>query len=147
MFKVKIYTVGRLKEPWLQEAIAEYEKRLSKELKIDWILAKNNSELSAKINRDPPWIALDVKGEQTDSPGFSKQLKTLLQTHGSRLNFLIGGPEGIEKALLDKSIWRWSLSRLTLTHQMVRLILIEQIYRALQIDGGTSYHKSSMGKC
>ena len=141
MFKVKIYTIGRSKETWLQQALAEYEKRLSRDLLIDWILAKDDSELKAKILRDPPFIALDVKGEEIDSVGFSKQFKQLLQANGCRIQFLIGGAQGIEQEILEKSIWKCSLSKLTLTHQMTRLVLVEQLYRALQIEAGTSYHK------
>lgn len=136
MFKVKIYTIGKCKEAWLQGALAEYEKRVSRKMEIEWILAKNDAELGEKIPRDVPWISLDVKGELVDSPALSKKL-----LRSSRLHFLIGGPEGIAQELLEKSAWRWSLSPLTFTHQMVRLLLVEQLYRALEIDAGTSYHK------
>jgi 23S rRNA (pseudouridine1915-N3)-methyltransferase len=136
MFKVKIYTVGKCKETWLQEALAEYEKRLSRTMEIEWILSKNNAELIEKLPRDARWISLDVKGELLDSPALSKKL-----LKNSRLHFLIGGPDGIDPELLAKSAWRWSLSPLTFTHQIVRLLLVEQLYRALEIDAGTSYHR------
>jgi 23S rRNA (pseudouridine1915-N3)-methyltransferase len=136
MFKVKIYTVGKCKEAWLQEALSEYEKRLSRKMEIEWVLAKNDADLSEKLPRDVPWISLDVKGELADSPTLSRKL-----LQNSRLHFLIGGAEGVAQELLNKSAWRWSLSPLTFTHQMVRLLLVEQLYRALEIDAGTSYHK------
>jgi 23S rRNA (pseudouridine1915-N3)-methyltransferase len=136
MFKVKIYTIGKCKEAWLQEALAEYEKRLSKKMDIEWILAKSDADLFQKFPRDVPWIALDVKGELVDSPTLSRKI-----VHCSRLHFLIGGAEGIREELPAKSAWRWSLSPLTFTHQMVRLLLLEQLYRALEIDAGSSYHK------
>jgi 23S rRNA (pseudouridine1915-N3)-methyltransferase len=136
MFKVKIYTIGKSKEPWLQEALAEYEKRLSRKMEIEWVLLKNDAELAEKLPRDIPWISLDVKGDLVDSPALSKKL-----LRASRLHFLIGGPDGLSKELLEKSAWRWSLSPLTFTHQMVRLLLLEQLYRAFEIDAGTSYHK------
>jgi 23S rRNA (pseudouridine1915-N3)-methyltransferase len=139
MFKVKIYTIGKLKDAWLQEALEEYEKRLSRRVEIEWILAKNDAELSEKL--EGPYIALDPKGELLDSPSFSKKLSHLFQQQGSRLQFLIGGSEGISPALLRTSLWRWSLSPLTFTHQMTRLILLEQLYRAMEIDLGTAYHK------
>ncbi|MDE3046377.1 MAG: 23S rRNA (pseudouridine(1915)-N(3))-methyltransferase RlmH [Verrucomicrobiota bacterium] len=139
MFKVKIYTIGRLKETWLQEALAEYEKRLSRQIGVEWVLAKNERELTEKIQS--PWIALDVRGELVDSVALSKKLLKLFSHHGSRLNFLIGGSEGIDPLLLEKSAWRWSLSPLTFTHQMTRLILLEQLYRAIEIDSGSAYHK------
>lgn len=139
MFKVKIYSVGKSKETWLQEALAEYEKRLSRQIEIEWVFVKDDAQLTEKLTA--PWIALDVQGESVDSVSLSKKLLGLFQTHGSRLNFLIGGADGIEKRLLEQSVWNWSLSKLTFTHQMTRLILLEQLYRSMQIDTGTSYHK------
>jgi 23S rRNA (pseudouridine1915-N3)-methyltransferase len=141
MFKVKIYTIGKLKDSWLQEALAEYEKRLSRDIEIEWILAKTDEELEEKISKENHWIALDPNGELVDSPRFSKKLLQLFEKQGSRLNFLIGGSDGIPEQLKRKSLWKWSLSPLTFTHQMTRLILIEQLYRALEIESGSSYHK------
>jgi len=139
MIKVKIYTIGRCKDSWLQEALAEYEKRLSNQVQFEWILAKNDEELESKLQA--PWIALDPKGELLDSPSLSKKWMKLVQTHGARLNILIGGSDGIPKHLLNKSVWNWSLSPLTFTHQMTRLILLEQLYRAFEIEMGSEYHK------
>ncbi len=137
MFKVKIFTVGKTREPWLQAALAEYEKRLSAYAKIQWMLAKNSDELAAKAMQESPWIALDVRGELVDSPRASQKLLKI----GARWNFVIGDAEGLPSPLLEKSAWRWSLSPLTFTHQMTRLVLLEQIYRALEINAGSSYHK------
>ena|SRR3990167_1227216 len=139
MLKVKIYTIGKCKESWLQEAIDEYEKRLSHHIQVEWILAKNEEELQNKIIS--PFICLDVQGELVDSIHLSKKLMKLFEIGGSRLHFLIGGAHGIPKTLLEKSIWKWSLSPLTFTHQMTRLLLLEQLYRAQEIAEGTSYHK------
>lgn len=134
MFKVKIFTVGKTREAWLQAALAEYEKRLSPKASVDWVLAKSAESL---VVPEPTWVALDVKGELVDSPTLSRKLLKL----GTRWNFVIGDAEGVPPALLQKSAWRWSLSPLTFTHQMTRLILLEQVYRALEIDAGSSYHK------
>lgn len=136
MIKVKIFTVGKCKEVWLQEALAEYEKRLSHKMEIEWILVKNDAELSDKLPRNTPYICLDVKGELVDSPTLAKKISS-----HSRLHFVIGGPDGIDPELLSQSTWRLSLSPLTFTHQMVRLLLIEQLYRALEINAGSSYHR------
>lgn len=139
MLKVKIYTIGRVKEFWLQEALADYEKRLRRTVEVEWALFKTDRELAEKIA--PPWIALEGQGELIDSIQFSKKVMKLFAHHGSRLQFLIGGAEGIPQELLAKSVWRWSLSPLTFTHQMARLLLLEQLYRALEIESGTGYHK------
>jgi 23S rRNA (pseudouridine1915-N3)-methyltransferase len=139
MFKVKIFSIGKSKEPWLKEALTEYEKRLSRQMEIEWCFAKDDAQLLEKATS--PLVVLDVKGEQTDSLGVAKKLEHLFQANGSRLNFLIGGAGGIPKKILEQSVWVWSLSQLTFTHQMTRLILLEQLYRAMQIEAGTSYHK------
>lgn len=134
MIKVKIFTVGKTREAWLQAALAEYEKRLAPRASINWVLAKNSESL---LVSEPSWIALDVKGELVDSVTLSRKLMKL----GARWNFVIGDADGVPPELIQKSSWRWSLSPLTFTHQMTRLILLEQVYRALEIDEGSSYHK------
>jgi len=133
MFKVKMYSEGKLKEPWLREALAEYEKRLSRKCLLEWVLT---DELPKA-----PWIALDPGGELLDSETFSRKFIHYLTKHGSRANVLIGGPDGIPKPVLAQSAWKLSLSPLTFTHQMVRLIWVEQIYRAFEIDAGSLYHR------
>jgi 23S rRNA (pseudouridine1915-N3)-methyltransferase len=123
MIKVKIYTIGKCKDSWLLEALVEYEKRLSKQVQFEWVLCKNDEELELKAQS--PWISLSPEGEKC----------------GSRLNILIGGSDGIPKSMLAKSVWIWSLSPLTFTHQMTRLLLLEQVYRAFEIESGSDYHK------
>src|SRR3989344_2292108 len=112
MLKVKIYTIGRVKESWLQEALSDYEKRLRRAVEVKWVLAKTDRELAEKVAA--PWIALDVKGTLIDSVQCSKKLMKLFSECGSRLSFLIGGAEGLPEELLKKSLWRWRLSPLTL---------------------------------
>ena len=108
-------------------------------MEIEWSFAKDEADLAKKAV--PPWVALDIQGEELDSLGASKRLENLFLTHGSRLHFLIGGADGIPQKMVEQSVWKWSLSPLTFTHQMTRLILLEQLYRAVQIASGTSYHK------
>lgn len=139
MLKVKIYTIGKCKESWLQEALNEYEKRLISKIQIEWVLAKNDADLETKITS--PYICLDVQGDLIDSVRLSQKLTKFFELYGSKLHFLIGGANGIPKHLLDKSIWRWSLSPLTFTHQITRLLFLEQLYRANEIIEGSSYHK------
>lgn len=140
MLKVKVITTGKCKEAWLQEALAEYEKRLSKTAEILWIEARNNAHL-AELLKEEPFIALDPKGELLDSLALSSKLMKLFADRGSRLTFGIGGPDGFSPDLLKKALWRWSLSPLTFTHQATRLILAEQIYRSFEISRGSPYHK------
>lgn len=141
MFKVKILTVGKCKEAWLADALAEYAKRLQGKLSIEWLLAKNDLQLAAWASAEPHLIALDPKGELLTSEAFSARLAETLAEGGSRLAFAIGGPEGLPRQLLEKARRKWSLSPLTFTHQIARLILAEQLYRALEIEKGSQYHK------
>lgn len=138
MFKVKVLSQGRCKERWLASALQEYEKRLSHQLQIEWVLTEDLVSVCAK---EPLLIALDLKGEMLSSEAFSKKLGKLLIEGGSRLSFVIGGSEGIPDPILKKAHWIWSLSCLTFTHQIVRLLLLEQVYRALEIQKGSQYHK------
>jgi 23S rRNA (pseudouridine1915-N3)-methyltransferase len=136
MFKVKILTIGKCKEEWLANALAEYEKRLSRTLAIEWVLVKDDVQLELIASQEP-FIALDPKGELLTSELWSQKMLKL----GLRLVFVIGGAEGLSQTLLKKAQFKWSLSPLTFTHQMTRLILVEQLYRALEIERGSQYHK------
>lgn len=136
MFKVKVVAQGRSKEKWLHEAMAEYEKRLTGKMEIEWIFVDTPEELVERASRESRLIALDVQGELLSSEKLSRKI---FSEWGSRIAFAIGGPDGLPPLL--RPFYRWSLSPLTFTHQMVRLILIEQLYRALEIDRGSSYHK------
>jgi 23S rRNA (pseudouridine1915-N3)-methyltransferase len=141
MFKVKVLTIGRAKESWLLEALREYEKRLQGTLQFEWKIGKNEAQLAEWAREEAHLIALDPKGELFDSEQLSQRLMRLFVERGSRLTFLIGGAEGIPADILSRCAWKWSLSPLTFTHQATRLLLVEQIYRALEIAKGSSYHK------
>ena len=141
MLKIKVLAVGKCKELWLNEALSDYEKRLSPSLRLEWVFPRSDKELAAALEQEASFIALDPKGTALDSPSFSRKLMKLFEEQGSRLVLVIGGPEGIPKELLKKALFSWSLSPLTFTHQIVRLILVEQLYRALEIAKGSPYHK------
>ena len=141
MYKVKVYTVGKAKEDWLQEALKEYERRLKPSLLVEWILAKNDEQLKQFLEKETNFFCLDPQGKPFNSAEFSSFLLRTLQECHCRLTFVIGGAEGIPATLKAKSRSLISLSSLTFTHQMTRLILIEQIYRALEISKGGAYHK------
>ena len=138
MFKVKVITQGKAKESWLIHALAEYEKRLTGKMDIEWILLSKPKELEEKALKEPNLIALDIKGKYLTSEEFSH---SLFSKWGARPCFVIGGAEGLQPTILAHAKYRFSLSSLTFTHQMVRVILVEQLYRALEIREGSSYHK------
>lgn len=135
MFKVKVITQGKTKESWLTEALLIYEKRLKGKMEIEWILT---DEIEQKAMKEFSFIALDILGESITSEQFSHKLFNLW---GSRITFVIGGATGLSPKIQEAAKHRISFSKLTFTHQMVRLILIEQLYRALEIEEGSSYHK------
>lgn len=133
MLKIKIISPGKIKENWLKEALSEYEKRLSHTISIEWVLKE--------VQPEPPYICLHPKGASYTSSAFSRFLYKEWEMQGSRLTFVIGGPTGLSSQILQESSHLISLSELTFTHQHTRLILLEQIYRATQIEKGTDYHK------
>lgn len=136
MFKVKVLTIGKCKENWLIEALAEYEKRLRGRMIIDWQLAKDDAQLIEWACLQP-YIALDPKGQLLTSEAWSEKIMQI----GTRLCFVIGGAEGLPSQIVKQAPFRWSLSPLIFTHQITRLILVEQLYRAMEIERGSQYHK------
>lgn len=141
MIIVKIATVGKTKESWLKEAIHEYEKRLSHDLKIEWILTKDQNSLEELVSKESNWIYLDVSGNQLSTPQLAQKWEIWKREFNSRISFTIAGDLGWSKQSLTTAHTSLSLSLLTFTHQMCRLVLIEQIYRCEQIAKGSSYHK------
>jgi 23S rRNA (pseudouridine1915-N3)-methyltransferase len=141
MYKIKIFSIGKTKEAWLSDAISEYEKRLKTIMPIDWIFAKNNAQLTAFLEKESPFIALVPSAKEVTSRQFASHIHLWLERFGSRLNFVIGGAEGIPSQIEGKAFQRLSLSKLTFTHQIARLILVEQLYRAGEIQKGSEYHK------
>jgi len=141
MFKIKIITIGKTKEKWLNLAIAEYEKRLSNSCKIELICLKDQDELEKSLTKEHNYICLDLNGENFSSIEFSKFLINELEEQKSKLAFVIGGSEGLSVQIKQRAMFSISLSKLTFTHQMSRLILLEQIYRSLEIEKGSHYHK------
>lgn len=140
MLKLKIFSIGKNKERWLEEAIQEYTKRLQPTMSIEWIWAKDSSHLVELVRKEPFVICLDPAGQMHKSEQFAAYLQQAWISGKSRLVFVIGGAEGLPIDL-KKNYPLISLSSLTFTHQLTRLILIEQIYRAMEILKGSDYHK------
>lgn len=138
MFKVKIITTGKCKEEWLAKALLDYEKRLFPKMKIEWVLTTTEKALKEKVLKESSWIALDLAGTSLKSEELSLRL---FSSWGLKPVFVIGGADGLDEEIRKKASFRWSLSSLTFTHQIVRLLLVEQLYRALEIEAGSSYHK------
>jgi 23S rRNA (pseudouridine1915-N3)-methyltransferase len=140
MLKLKILSIGKTKEEWLEEGLKEYIKRLKPSLSLETVWAKNDAHLIELCQKEPIAIGLDPQGQLLTSEQFSAFLSQCWEKGGSRLTIVIGGAEGLP-SILKQQLMLISLSPMTFTHQLTRLILVEQIYRALEIRKGSRYHK------
>lgn len=140
MIKIKLLSVGKTKEKWLSEALEEYSKRLSAVVQIESVWAKDDRQLLEWVYKEERFLCLDPGGQLYTSKEFSELLSQQWEKGGSRLTFVIGGAEGLPQELKERGTLI-SLSPLTFTHQITRLILVEQIYRAAEIQKGSHYHK------
>ena len=137
----KIIAIGKIKKKWIQEGIEMYLKRLPglevKEIK-DSTLTKEEHSIKEIISKNEILITLNENGQSFTS----KQLATkLLNSHNQNITFVIGGASGLPISLNNKAAWQLSLSPLTFPHEIARLLLIEQLYRAKTITQGGPYHK------
>ncbi len=140
MITVTILSVGKNKEPWLVNAIETYVSRLTSTLRIVFVYTKDDNQLTALAEKERSVICLDPSGETFSSEEFCSMLYENIGKGGSRLTFVIGAAEGLPQELKTRHPLM-SMSKLTFTHQITRLLLIEQIYRATEIRRGSKYHK------
>ena len=150
---IKIICVGKIKEKYLKDAISEYQKRLSKYTKIEIIELNDISNLNKNdiIEKEGPnildhikdkgyVITLDINGDKMYSVTFADTLsKTLIIN--SNIVFIVGGSYGLSNSVSNRSNFKLSFSDLTFPHQLFRVILLEQIYRAFKINNNEEYHK------
>ena len=148
---IKIICVGKIKEKYFVSAINEYLKRLSKYVKIDIVEIKDEAraevalkiegeKILSKIKDDEYVIALDIAGEKISSIDFAKKIDKVFNNN-SKLTFVIGGSYGLSQEVKKRSNYLLSFSKMTFPHQLFRVILLEQIYRAYKINNNESYHK------
>ena len=158
MFRVTVIAVGRLKEPWLRDGFAEYQKRLSAYCDLSVVevpehrlpddpspaqiqkgLAQEGRAILEKVGKTP-FAALCIEGKELSSAAFARFLEERQQAAGS-LAFVIGGSFGLSPEVKEQAAARLSLSPMTFPHQLFRVVLAEQIYRGFSILGGGKYHK------
>lgn len=145
MIKVNIVCVGKIKEEFFRQAVAEYSKRLSRfcDFKITEIAEGKSLDIEAEgILRAANGykIALCIEGEKEDSLSFARRMKALCD-RGAEISFIIGSSCGLSDKVKSKADFELSFSDMTFPHQLMRVILSEQIYRAFMINGGSEYHK------
>ena len=140
--RIRILAVGKVRKSWVQEGVALYLKRLPglvvTELK-DSTMAKEAEAIAAALRPDERLVLLTEEGRTYDSVAFAQQLRN---SGSERLAFVIGGAEGLDPALKARANWRLSLSPMTFPHELARLLLLEQLYRASSILQGGPYHKA-----
>ena len=158
--KITILAVGKLKEKYWKQAIAEYEKRLGayskiemievpdekapenmRDKEIEQVKEKEGQRLLAKIKPQATVITLEIQGKMLSSEGLAKELQQRMTQGQSDFVFVIGGSNGLHQDVLNRSNYALSFSKMTFPHQMMRVVLIEQVYRAFKIMRGEAYHK------
>lgn len=137
---IKIISVGKTKEQWLDTAIQEYVKRLKNTVTISFEYLKDDTQLLTTISKHKNILALDPTGKMMTSKEFSSFLHKQWMNLGAHINMIIGGADGLPQQIKQNHTLI-SLSPMTFTHQITRLILVEQIYRAIEIAKGSPYHK------
>lgn len=151
---VKVVCVGKIKEQYFTDGIKEYTKRITPFSKIQLVEVKEvNTEdinkniveegrnILEKIERDDYVITLEIKGKMLDSIEFKEMIDKNLTYGNSKLTFVIGGSNGLSDEVISRSNYHLSFSKVTFPHQLMRLILLEQIYRAFTILNHKEYHK------
>ena len=157
---ISIVTIGKLKEKYLKQGIDEYLKRLSIYAKVEvielpdekapenlsetemmMVKEKEGERILGKINDDTHVIALAIEGKMKSSEQLAKDLDQLATYGKSKIAFVIGGSLGLSQSVMKRANDTLSFSKMTFPHQLMRLILVEQIYRAYRINRGEPYHK------
>ena len=154
--KLQLWSIGKDHEPYIKAGVDDFTKRISRYYPVEWTIIpvpKNAATLSQTdlkkkegevllgiLGKDDYLIALDEKGKQMASEGLAQFIQGRANESVRNLVFLIGGAYGLDEAVLRRANHRWSLSQLTLPHQLVRLVLAEQLYRACTILRNEKYH-------
>ncbi len=156
--QLQFWSIGKKNEPYANEGIDLFTKRISHYYKVEWKIISslknaatlNASELKKKegeqvlqqLGKDDTLIALEERGKQLSSEGLANLIQKKANEGCRNLIFLIGGAYGLDEAVLQRANFIWSLSQLVFPHQLVRIILAEQVYRASTINKNEKYHHS-----
>jgi len=154
--KISLWAIGKANESYVKTGVEDFTKRLSRYFKTEWNiipvpknagmmseldLRKKEGEMILEWLKEDDWVvALDEKGKQFNSESLAKYLQSCANKSIKQLVFVIGGAYGLDKTVLHRAQYTWSLSELTFPHQLVRLILAEQLYRACTILKNEKYH-------
>lgn len=154
--KIQLWAIGKYHEPYVKQGVEDFTKRISNYYPVEWNILpvpKNAGMLSemdlkkkegemilAWLEKDDLLVALDEHGKQMDSVELAGFIQQCSNRSTRKLVFVIGGAFGLDEVVLKRAQYKWSLSKLTFPHQLVRLLLAEQLYRACTIQRGEKYH-------
>lgn len=157
---IRVVAVGKIKEKYIQEGIKEFSKRLSRyctldiieiddekapenlsDKEMDIVKKKEGERILSKIPQNSFIISLEIEGKQLSSEDLSKKIDDLMINGANDITFIIGGSLGLSDEVRNKSNFKLSFSKMTFPHQLMRLILLEQVYRSWRIMKGEPYHK------
>lgn len=148
---IQIVTIGKKHEAWINEGVERFSGRLNMPFDVKWVILPNSSfdepkarqnesdDILKRLDNSNFVILLDERGKNIDSPTLTNLMQNQF-VNSKSVTFIIGGAYGVDDRLRDRADFVWSLSNLVFPHQLVRLILIEQIYRAQEIAKGSNYH-------
>ncbi len=152
--KLQLWSIGNKHEPYVQHGVEDFTRRINHYYPAEWLIIpppkaaataaiqkkKEAGTILAQLAKNDYLIALDERGRQMSSEGLAHFIQDRANDSNKQLIFLIGGAYGLDETVLTRSDNRWSLSQLTLPHQLVRLLLAEQLYRACTILRNEKYH-------
>ncbi|WP_417219562.1 23S rRNA (pseudouridine(1915)-N(3))-methyltransferase RlmH [Arthrobacter sp.] len=150
---LRVLAIGKKHEAWVADGIDRYAKRMKKPFDVSWQLLPHSSRegdaarteesarILAKVGAQDHLVLLDERGKNIDSPTLARTLQQPLDTSRTVV-LVIGGAYGVDASVHQRADFVWSLSKLVFPHQLVRLVLSEQLYRAQEIAGGRPYHHS-----
>ncbi|NCU05353.1 MAG: 23S rRNA (pseudouridine(1915)-N(3))-methyltransferase RlmH [Chitinophagaceae bacterium] len=156
--KIRFWSIGKPHEQYVKAGVEDFTKRISNYYPVEWSIIpvpknaaalgetglkkKEGEVLLGMLDKDDYLVALDERGKQLSSEGLAEFIMKRTNESTKNLVFLIGGAYGIDEAVMQRANYKWSLSQLVFPHQLVRLILAEQVYRACSINRNEKYHHS-----
>jgi 23S rRNA (pseudouridine1915-N3)-methyltransferase len=154
--KIQLWSIGKDHEPYVKMGVEDFTKRISRYYPVEWTIIpvpknaammsqadlkkKEAESLLERLSKEDYLVALDERGKSFGSEGLAQFIQTRANEGLKNLVFLIGGVYGLDEMIIRRADYRWSLSQLTLPHQLVRLLLAEQLYRACTILRNEKYH-------
>ena len=157
---IKVVCVGKIREKYIQEGIKEFSKRLSRycnldiieindekapenlsEKEMEIVKSKEGEKILSKIPQNAHVVSLVIEGKQLTSEGLAENIENLMVSGTNDICFIIGGSLGLSQEVINRSDYKLSFSKMTFPHQLMRLILLEQVYRGFRIMKGEPYHK------